>query len=290
VTAVDLDRLADYVGGALDGTPDAAAVRHLIDSEPAWADAYVELVTADALVQRQLGDWGAEALEVPNDVFADIDAALAAAHRPEVVEVPARDELAERRSRRRRVTIGLSAAAAIVIVGFGGAAIVQQAGGDTTATSTDSAAGAGAAPHTAKAPALAPESGSPPVRHSGTDYTPQTLGSAALSADAGAAANSDSGGTFAKSEHADDAGGSSGSSAPAAAGTPVPQAGGLGGLNACLSTLTARYGGQVTVVDVARFQGQPADIVVLEHAPSAGDRRLAVVVSPTCTELFHTPI
>ena len=38
---VDIDLLADYIGGALAGTPDESAVAALVADDPAWREAYV---------------------------------------------------------------------------------------------------------------------------------------------------------------------------------------------------------------------------------------------------------
>ncbi|MFC7547138.1 hypothetical protein [Plantactinospora sp. GCM10030261] len=76
---VDLDRLADFVGGALDGTPDEAEVRRLVEEDPAWAAAYADLAPAVAAVRDQLADWGVRPEELPPMVADRLDTALAAA-------------------------------------------------------------------------------------------------------------------------------------------------------------------------------------------------------------------
>jgi hypothetical protein len=73
---VDLDRLADFVGGALDGTPDAAAVRTLIDTDPAWAAAHADLVAATSAVSADLRAVGSRPHAVPEDVAGRLDAFL----------------------------------------------------------------------------------------------------------------------------------------------------------------------------------------------------------------------
>ncbi|MBM0240402.1 hypothetical protein JNW88_30960 [Micromonospora sp. ATA32] len=47
---VDHDLLADYLGGALDGTPEQTAVARLIDEDPTWAGAHAALAPAVAQV------------------------------------------------------------------------------------------------------------------------------------------------------------------------------------------------------------------------------------------------
>ncbi|MEU9505552.1 hypothetical protein AB0D32_04625 [Micromonospora sp. NPDC048170] len=74
---VDHDLLADYVGGALDGTPDEALVARLVDEDADWAQAYALLAPAVADVHADLAAWGATAPEMPADVTDRIVAALA---------------------------------------------------------------------------------------------------------------------------------------------------------------------------------------------------------------------
>jgi hypothetical protein len=73
---VDHDRLADFVGGALDGTPDAAAVRVLIETDSGWATAHADLVAATAAVSADLRSLGSRTHAVPEDVAARLDALL----------------------------------------------------------------------------------------------------------------------------------------------------------------------------------------------------------------------
>ncbi|MFY1635364.1 hypothetical protein ACN27F_19170 [Solwaraspora sp. WMMB335] len=77
-TEVDRDLLADYVGGALDGTLDQALVATLIEERPAWAAAYDELLDASQLVQTVLAEWGSGVESIPQDVADRLNAALAA--------------------------------------------------------------------------------------------------------------------------------------------------------------------------------------------------------------------
>jgi hypothetical protein len=77
--AVDLDLLADYVGGVLDGTPDETVVSRLISEDPEWSRAYAELAPAVETVRGSLAAWGAAAIVMPTDVTDRITAALSAA-------------------------------------------------------------------------------------------------------------------------------------------------------------------------------------------------------------------
>jgi len=51
---------------------------------------------------------------------------------------------------------------------------------------------------------------------------------------------------------------------------------------ACLGAITREYGGQVTTVDFARFEGQPVLVTVIDGTRVAGGRHLVVVVGPDC--------
>ncbi|GAA2844575.1 hypothetical protein Acy02nite_45630 [Actinoplanes cyaneus] len=73
---VDIDLLADYVGGALDGTPEADRVAALIAGDPAWREAFEVLAPEMATVGALLGDLPAEPM--PDDVVARLGAALSA--------------------------------------------------------------------------------------------------------------------------------------------------------------------------------------------------------------------
>jgi hypothetical protein len=76
---VDQDLLADYLGGALDGTPEQTAVARLIDEDPTWAGAHAALAPAVAQVGADLAAWGEAATEMPLTVADRITAALAGA-------------------------------------------------------------------------------------------------------------------------------------------------------------------------------------------------------------------
>jgi hypothetical protein len=75
-SGVDFDLLADYVGGALDGTPDEAVVTALIADDDAWREAHAQLSGGVTAVTGQLRAWGSVAEPMPAEVFARIDAAL----------------------------------------------------------------------------------------------------------------------------------------------------------------------------------------------------------------------
>ncbi|MGC4808330.1 hypothetical protein [Micromonospora sp. DT233] len=74
---VDHDLLADYLGGALDGTPDEAVVAGLVQREPAWAVAHDALAAALPRVGLDLATWAESPVEMPPAVADRIAAALA---------------------------------------------------------------------------------------------------------------------------------------------------------------------------------------------------------------------
>lgn len=76
---VDLDLLADYVGGALEGTGQETAVARLIAGDPAWAHAHAWLTRNSGDVRHVLAEWGAVPAPMPADVVGRLTAALAAA-------------------------------------------------------------------------------------------------------------------------------------------------------------------------------------------------------------------
>jgi hypothetical protein len=71
---VDFDLLADYVGGALAGTPDDAAVAALIAGDPAWRTAHDDLVGAMASVVAELNALGAVPEPMPPELARRLDA------------------------------------------------------------------------------------------------------------------------------------------------------------------------------------------------------------------------
>jgi hypothetical protein len=75
---VDFDLLADYVGGALDGTPEHASVAGLIENDSGWRAAHDELEQGMASVGTALGEFGAIPEPMPSDVSARLENAFAA--------------------------------------------------------------------------------------------------------------------------------------------------------------------------------------------------------------------
>ncbi|MCA2212723.1 hypothetical protein [Jidongwangia harbinensis] len=74
-SGIDIDLLADYVGGALDGD-DADRVARLVADDPAWREAYRMLVPGMTAAATDLRDLGSAPEPMPADVVARLDAAL----------------------------------------------------------------------------------------------------------------------------------------------------------------------------------------------------------------------
>ncbi|WBB55784.1 hypothetical protein [Verrucosispora sp. WMMD573] len=88
---VDHDLLADYLGGALDGTPEHTEIARLVAQDPAWADAHALLGPAVDNVRAELAGWGEPTLELPPEISDRISAVLASAD-PLTAPTPAAPE------------------------------------------------------------------------------------------------------------------------------------------------------------------------------------------------------
>ncbi|MGI5246308.1 hypothetical protein [Dactylosporangium sp. CA-139066] len=280
----DLDRLADFVGGALDGTPEADDVRRLVSTETSWAEAYAMLVSADAAIRDELHSLGAEAPGVPPEVQQRLDAALAAAVTAPPADAPVVDLARAREARKRRRTrwaVGLAAAAAVIVCG--GVGVQALRSGIVTTEGVDSAApGVAAGPNDRPTPAegkgelsTGGRTSGGGVISSGRDYGRGTLGDLAAAGTAGAKSNNLQG---------------EGSGAPMAAQAPAPdnvpsplaRLAQPAARAACLGAITGEYGGQVSLVDYAAFEGRPALVVVVDGTRVGAGKRLIVVVGPDC--------
>jgi hypothetical protein len=276
---VDIDLLADYIGGALDG-PDAAAVARLIADDPRWRSTYDLLAPGMAEVGSGLQALGARPEPMPADVAARLDAVLTGAdaaspiaeptvidpelaqpsephpvpvsggqQQPHVVRAPGADR-SPRRRRRLRWAAPIAAAAGVVAfaaIGFG------QLSGDSA---EDATSGAGSAEQAA--PMMESQRASLPpddaIVTSGTNYTSPTLGEPSRVAMAEPEAP--------KRNRAE-----ASPEAPAAAGMDTGTLRRLRvreALVACLEAIAQERGGTpitVETVDYARYQGAPALIV-----------------------------
>ncbi|MCZ7426588.1 hypothetical protein O7607_12670 [Micromonospora sp. WMMA1949] len=291
---VDHDLLADYLGGALDGTPEQATVARLVEQDPAWRAAYEDLADAVGLVGADLAAWAADpAPEMPQAVADRITAALAgagpalrdgtpvvpaqpggASRPPGTAPRPDRHSGPGRRPRRWARIAGpvALAAASVAAVGLG---VGRMADSGDGGVSTADRAGGEAAPM-----AAAPYRTTGPAVRSGTDWTPERL------AAGGALAGT-------KSSTGDMPGPSG--AAKDGAETPLSmdsqRLGAAGGLDrlarpetlaACLTAIGAEHGAgplTVTMVDYARYQGTPALVVTFADATGA---RWGWVSGPEC--------
>jgi hypothetical protein len=254
---VDFDQLADYVGGALDGTLEHATVADLIAREPAWRAAHETLTAGMTAVGAQLSALGAAAEPMPADLAVRLEEAFRTPPAPRLESVRggvATDPATRSPRRRWRWAVPVAAAAGVLAVaGIGVDYLVRNSG---TATESQSSSAAGGPPREQSAPMVA--SGGPPaaalppadqIRSTGVDYDDATLVSGVPS-------------------RLDRAPGKTGTVAPAPAGDSAARP--LGRLRApdallgCLNAIaTANGAGPITVqtVDYARFRGTPALVV-----------------------------
>ncbi len=275
-TPVDLDLLADYLGGALAGTGAEQRVAGLIRTDPAWRSGHDALIEADRAVRTDLAALAADTEPMPTDILSQLTAALRAAD--PTTGAPAGDPSpvrslaahAARRTRWRRARWVMGAAAAVVLLALAGLATAgglfrsSQSGNDRASSGQNQARAATSTPPgrmtPKQAPVMPPARGSTPVTASGTDYTRTTL-STVEHQTLGGAPNLD---PAARQQVP-----------PALQRLTVPQE-----LDRCLSSVTSSYPGSAKLVDYARFQGDPALIVVLRSTPSAPVRY--VVSGPDC--------
>jgi hypothetical protein len=292
---VDLDRLADFVGGALDGTPDAETVRTLVHTDPRWAEAYTALVTADAAVRSDLTALASATPPMPADIAARLERAFAAefsttavggrgktsqgridpsrpGHRPPAGHPGPAGPTGPSRARRRprRFAFALAAVASVVVLGVAGVTALQATrdGGLPGSSQMDSQAVAPEQP-------AAEGADQAPVIVTDNDYSTSTLGRSADDVPPLAPPDKNSLGD--------------GLDSPPSAGKasrPIPaelaRLGDQATRDGCLSAIRAEYGGRVIRVEFARFQGTPAMIAFLDGARLAGGRRFVVVVGADC--------
>jgi anti-sigma factor RsiW len=293
---IDLDRLADYVSGALDGTPDAAAVADLVATDPRWTRAHAALVAADALVRADLAELADRPEPMPDDVMARLDAAFAAEppltaavpdQKPPLAVLPGGRATAVPTVPRRRWRSVVGVAAAVVILGVGAVSLAPRLSEHSKSTASRSDAGS-AVSQGGVPPATAPKSasnlergasGAPGINASGSNYTDQTL--SALGAAVGPPITSQ--GDSARSNRPNAL------EAPSPAAVPltaVPEA--LRPLaqpdarDSCVKAILKEYGGTATLLDYAQYQGSPALVVVIDGAHGMPGRKWVVVVGPKC--------
>ncbi|MGC4781744.1 hypothetical protein ACLQ3A_08840 [Micromonospora zamorensis] len=314
---VDDDLLADYLGGALDGTPQQEEVAQLVSADPAWAEAYALLAPALTEVSASLTRLAEPSPEMPQAIVDRLSAALAAAEptsdapsaeqtapgvdpaadtgSPLVVPVqggagrrpttPASSRSGRRAStgpgRRWRewARRGAPVAAATVAVVAVALGLNQLATGVSDDTSATSAQDRPAsAPDDAAAAGAVRTTG--PALRSGTDYTPQILGNEpGVGTLSTPTPSRVTGNTPGTQPEVDDEEGRR----PAGDGlTQLARLTDEAALATCLADVAAEHGNApltVEVLDYARFQGEQALVIRFTDATGA---RWAWVSGPEC--------
>ncbi|WP_433314564.1 hypothetical protein ACQP0U_32395 [Micromonospora sp. CA-269861] len=311
---VDPDLLADYLGGALDGTPQQDEVAELVTADPSWAEAYALLAPAVTEVRTDLTRWAEPSPEMPPAITDRLLAALASAkpsndtsteNAPADADgdaatplvVPAQGGAGRRptvptpvgsgrraatgpgrrqRGWARRGAPVAVAAIAVIALGLGLNQLSMGASDDSGATSA------------INRPASAPEgvAGAEPVHttgpalRSGTNYTPQTLGDAygmdTLSTPSASRATGNAPGDQPEVD-------AEGGRRPSPDGSDqLARLTDEAALTTCLASVAAEHGSAplvVEVVDYARFQDDQALVIRFTDATGA---RWAWVSGPEC--------
>ncbi|MDQ7907041.1 hypothetical protein RB614_21245 [Phytohabitans sp. ZYX-F-186] len=276
---VDFDLLADYVGGALDGTPEEAVVARRVAEEPAWAEAHAALVEATGSVRASLASWGDSAEPMPVEVADRIATALEQEpRRPDLTAVP--DEQAGPRRTAPRPRRRMPAWAAPAAIAAGVAALAglgwSQAGNIGGGGDDSSAGSAEEAPAVARQNAddagVAPFAGREiPLTSSGQDYRAGTFGTGGSPPKAAMSS------ATAMAEQEGDRAGAAAAPAPVLARLRDPAA-----LAMCVEAIGREHQPGVTeveVVDLASYEGSPAAIVFFTDGTGA---RWVWAAGPDC--------
>jgi hypothetical protein len=301
----DWDLLADYVGGALVGTPEEARVAALVATDPAWAAEHESLVTALAATADDLAVFAGQTAEpMPDEVVARLLAALPSAQsvpaqRAEPARGPARDNRAPRsarpegrppgraRRRSRWLIVAAPVLVALAVAALGGLWINGSMTGLNSTTATD--AGGDAA--VAQAPAVGDVAAIPRAM-SGRDYDVPGVAEGFLRA-------ARSGLTPSPPPRAPAANQSKSiESAPSqfsSADGPLARLNAPAALQLCVDAIAEAHGqGSITVdvADYAAFDGQPAVVVFFTDGAGA---RWGWAVGPDCglagtDELFRARV
>lgn len=275
---VDLDALADYAAGLLDGTPRGAEVARLVATDPTWAGTLAALRAAEPAVRADLAAVAADIEPMPADVVARLDAALQerpvaslaeARHRRSLTEAPHRRANTSRRpsTSRRRWAAVAAAAAGIVTFGVFGVAALRDSGDAEFASSKPGAADAPARGQDSMGLA-APETplgaGGPTVTASGLDYQRSMV-------DAWA-----SGGVRKLEDTPNLAPGAPAETAQANPPAALARLRDPTTLRECLTMISVAVPGRPVSIDYARFEGSAALVVALAEPTRT------VVVGPAC--------
>ncbi|MCY1143966.1 hypothetical protein OWR29_38725 [Actinoplanes sp. Pm04-4] len=241
-SGVDIDLLADYIGGALEGTPDESVVATLIAENPEWRAAYESLSGGVSLVRAELGRLEPEPM--PADLAARLDGMFSAPTLTLVKGDAAAPAKPRSRSRRWVTPIAI-AAGFIAFVGFGADYLAGRSGPQTDDTASSAAGSADLAQ-------------APQILNTGTDYSRATL-SAEPPQPLAAPAAPRSAGAFGESEAKEQD-----RSQIALADPALARLSGQAALQECFEAIEREnLGGVIAVqtVDFARFDGASAVIV-----------------------------
>ncbi|MEU1746883.1 hypothetical protein [Micromonospora arida] len=315
---VDVDLLADYLGGALDGTPQQDEVAQLVSTDPSWAEAYAVLAPAVTEVRTDLTRWAEPSPEMPSAITDRLLAALASAEpktdtsseeapagapsldrdgdaatplvvpaqggsgrRPPVPPGGSGRQTSTGPGRRRRgwARRGAPVAAAAI-------AVIAVALGlnQLSMRASDDSADTNPMNQPASAPEGVAGAGTArttgPALRSGTNYSPQTLGDAyGTDAPSTPAASRATGNTPGGQPEVDAEGGRR----PSPDGSDqLARLTDEAALTSCLASVATEHGSAplvVEVIDYARFQGDQALVI---HFTDATGARWAWVSGPEC--------
>lgn len=286
---VDLDLLADYAAGALEGSPEEERASRLVASDPKWAEALRSLRAADAMVQADLARLADTPQPIPADIATRLDLALHRARsdrvgdraslsegpsglpgdHPESAGTTDRSEPVDLRAARLRRRFRIAAVASIAA---GLLALAVPAGylvlGQNAATDSESGLAATEERSDAGAPEAAPSDTqggrqgpaalgdrTVPMTASGLDYSRGTISAV-------------------HGQRAETA-----RTVPREVPEELTRLLAIPALDDCLTAIRAAYPGAVTIVDYARFEGAPALLVAITEA-TGGTR--VVVAGPEC--------
>lgn len=272
LTWEELDELADYVAGTLTGAS-ADRVATLIRTDHRWAAAHAALTEAEPVVRAALQAAAADPPPLPDDVAARLDA-LGQAWRgdQDVVDAsratrhrgpasprrpgsapPTRSRAGAAPGRSRRRMLVRVAAAVLVLGAIGGfTALAREflvsgapasTAADAFAEGMEPPAAPNESPMVATPGAITDMSGAD-IFSSGTDYRRDTLPQAA-------ALKTESLGAGPEAARADDGAFSRLSTQDQ--------------LRACITAVGSVHPGSVVVVDYARFEGEPAVILLVQQ-------------------------
>lgn len=252
---VDHDLLADYVGGALEGTPEQERVAGLIATSPEWGHAAEELTAALDAVQHDLSVFAASPEPMPQDVAARFDG---------LFDGPRRDPLESRvvarhsgraKAKKWKKWSAPVAIMAVVLGLFG----LGKLPSFVSQTMNEAADGGKNSNLTAEAPGAAPQ-GPVPTTASGRMYERSSVAKS-LAITPGSSRTADGG--FERQDSSTTA-----QAPPGALVVPPPLQRLIDpiALQECLNAVARVVPGRVELVDYAYFEGSPALVITITSA------------------------